>query len=578
MVEALGVYYGSWKDQDNDISNLWASLDNLSEIFKILSKTIEHPAGFDESMKDSVEKNVKHVYGFVEMLQHELEKVQGASKPEGRLALRRHVRRAIYPFKEETLSKMQRTVAAARQNLNLALQVLQVFVYLLTTTSTEYSKANLTQADLLSNRRQSGTGKWLLHHPDFLEWAKGNKEIIWCQGSPGVGKTVLAATVVEFLESDLPAKGIGLAFVYCDHKSKLAQTTEYFVGAIVRQLVERRQIIPENVHNLYKRHRGKGTNPTYSEYLHLLLSLAKDCSEVYIVIDALDECMDKNSQFIWNDLLTKLKDCVSNLRLLYTSRVIDDLTGILAKSSLIDVRASDADIVSYIQEQLQSKNTLLQFCQQDPTLQRKILENVVSKAEGIFLAARLNLESLASKTNLRAVKKALGRSPTTLDDNYDEAMERIKQQPTRILALRVLLWIVYAVRPLQLGELQHAVAVDELETDDHSVSEECLTPQTIVVNACAGLIKIDQESNIVRLVHMTAQEYFDRRGTKHFPDAHRDIGMACLKFLRLEVFSEGYCVTDGQYQCRLKGNALLKYAAQNFGNHIFRTTDDSYMT
>jgi hypothetical protein len=189
--------------------------------------------------------------------------------------------------------------------------------------------------------------------------------------------------VVEFLESDLPIQDIALAFIYCNHKAKLSQTIEYFVSAIVRQVVERRQVIPEDVRTLYTKHRGKDIRPTCTEYVNLLQSLAKECSEVYIVIDALDECIDKDGQLIWNDLLTKLKDTVSNLRLLYTSRHIDNPAEILAGSTLIDIRASEADIRTYVQGQLSSKDVLLQFCRQDLTLQNDILQAVVSKAEGM---------------------------------------------------------------------------------------------------------------------------------------------------------------------------------------------------
>jgi ankyrin repeat protein len=154
-------------------------------------------------------------------------------------------------------------------------------------------------------------------------------------------------------------------------------------------------------------------------------------------------------------------------------------------------------------------------------------------------------------------------------------MERIKQQPTQNIALRVLSWIVYAIRPLRLEEVQHAVAVDELEPDDVSISEESLTPQSIIVNACAGLIKIDKKSNIINLVHKTTQEYFDRRGTDYFPRAQWDIATTCLKYLSLEVFSDGYCQTDGLYKCRLKENALLGYAARSWGNHIHKAGEES---
>lgn len=189
--------------------------------------------------------------------------------------------------------------------------------------------------------------------------------------------------MVEFLEKDLHPQGIGFAFIYCDHKSNQSQDTRYFLAAIVRQIVERRQVIPDIIYTLYEDHCGKGTSPTTTEYLHSLQSLAKDYSEVYIVIDALDECIDKTGQLIWSDLLTKLKDSVPNLRLLYTSRDIDDVAGILSKSSVIDVRASDEDLETYIREQLRTQNTLLQFCKQDPTLESKVLRRVVEKADGM---------------------------------------------------------------------------------------------------------------------------------------------------------------------------------------------------
>lgn len=189
--------------------------------------------------------------------------------------------------------------------------------------------------------------------------------------------------MVEFLERDLPIRGVALAFVYCNHKEKLSQTIEYFVGAIVRQLVERKAIIPEYVRTLYGNHRGKGTNPTLAEYLELLQSLAKECSEVYIVIDALDECVEKNGQPIWSNLIKKLQASIVNLNLLYTSRDMEirDTAGIFRNSTVIPIRATETDIRTYAREQLQSNDDLLQFCQQDPSLQEDILQAIVSKAE-----------------------------------------------------------------------------------------------------------------------------------------------------------------------------------------------------
>jgi hypothetical protein len=130
ITQGLIKYYGSWKGQDIDIASICASLDSLSETLKILEKTIQPPARFNKDIKDNVEKNVNAISGAVQKLDDELRKVHDVESPKSgaRFAMRRHVRRAFYPFKEETLNKIQRLVAEARQNLDLALLVLQMYV------------------------------------------------------------------------------------------------------------------------------------------------------------------------------------------------------------------------------------------------------------------------------------------------------------------------------------------------------------------------------------------------------------------------------------------------------------------
>jgi hypothetical protein len=78
-----------------------------------------------------VEKNINTIYGTMRKLKDELGKVRDAEslKAGVRSAIRRHIRRGLYPFREETLNKIQRVVTKTYQNLNLALQILQIFVY-----------------------------------------------------------------------------------------------------------------------------------------------------------------------------------------------------------------------------------------------------------------------------------------------------------------------------------------------------------------------------------------------------------------------------------------------------------------
>lgn len=101
--------------------------------------------------------------------------------------------------------------------------------------------------------------------------------------------------MVDFLEKHLPLRLKGLAFVYCDRKSTLLQVTEYFLGMIVRQIVQRRQTVPDIVNAPYRKHQRRRKPLKLTEYMDLLQSLTKEYSEFYIVVDALDECVAKRA-------------------------------------------------------------------------------------------------------------------------------------------------------------------------------------------------------------------------------------------------------------------------------------------
>ena len=111
------------------------------------------------------------------------------------------------------------------------------------------------------------------------------------------------------------------------------------------------------------------------------------------------------------------------------------------------------------------------------------------------------MDSLATKNNRKDLRMALENLPDSVNDTYDEAMTRIHSQNTddRQLADKVLLWVAYTFRQLSIMELQHAVTVEESSTD---TDLEALTDQEILISVCAGLVVIDDESNVVRLVRM----------------------------------------------------------------------------
>jgi hypothetical protein len=112
------------------------------------------------------------------------------------------------------------------------------------------------------------------------------------------------------------------------------------------------------------------------------------------------------------------------------------------------------------------------------------------------------MDSLKSKSKRKEVRETLKRLPRELEGTYKEAMERIETQceDDRNLAKRVLSWIVYAFRPLSLQELRYALAtmpgMRQVEDDD-------LDDLDVLISVCAGLVTVDEESGIVRLVRVS---------------------------------------------------------------------------
>jgi hypothetical protein len=82
-----------------------------------------------------------------------------------------------------------------------------------------------------------------------------------------------------------------------------------------------------------------------------------------------------------------------------------------------------------------------------------------------------------------------------------------------------------------------------------------------VISVCTGLVTIDEESGIIRLVHYTTQEYFERVRLKWDPRAQEGIAVACLAYLSFDTFRSGSCASDEAFEQRLAENAFFDYSA-----------------
>ncbi|KAH7031050.1 uncharacterized protein B0I36DRAFT_349186 [Microdochium trichocladiopsis] len=410
------------------------------------------------------------------------------------------------------------------------------------------------QSDFI-NRRLAGTGQWLLDSSEYQNWIASAKESLFCPGIPGAGKTILASVVVNDLLERFPPDGsTAICYIYCNFRRTEEQKLDDLLGSLLRQLAQGQVPFPRSVMDLYERHKDRRTRPSIEEIRTTLHSVTASCSRVFVVVDALDECDVSNScrRTFVTDLLRLQTQ--SRVNLLATSRFIPEITEMFSQGTNKEIRATVDDIDCYLKGCMLS---LPRFVSTNIDLQEKIKEKIINSADGI------------GKRSPKAIRSALDGFATgsdAYDAAYTDAMNRIKGQlpEQEQLAFQALSWIACAKRPLKIVELLHALGT---EPGASAFDETNIPDIQDVLSNCCGLVTVDEQTGIVRLVHYTTQEYFEKTQNKWFPDGQTYLTEICVSYLSFGVFKAGRCLSDQDFENRLTTYQLYDYASNYWGAH-----------
>jgi hypothetical protein len=238
------------------------------------------------------------------------------------------------------------------------------------------------QSDFIE-RWQEGTGEWLLKSNEFQDWVNQNKEILFCPGIPGAGKTIITSIVVDHLlrmfQNDA---GVGIAYLYCNFRLQQEQRPKDLLTSLLTQLVQGQPSIPESVKSLYESHKGKKTFPSFDEVSLVLSSILTGYSKAFIIIDALDECKASDgdrAKFLSEIFKLQAKTSAS---LFVTSRFLSDIKEEFERreSILLDIRASDEDVRRYLDGH---RSQLPEFVSRSPGLKEEIETAIIKAADGM---------------------------------------------------------------------------------------------------------------------------------------------------------------------------------------------------
>lgn len=193
---------------------------------------------------------------------------------------------------------------------------------------------------------------------------------------------MMAAITINHLSETVQSDTIGVAYIYCNYKAQADQTATSLLAAILKQLMQAQSSIAEPVARLYDHHAKRRTKPSLEEVFTALQSVSANYSSVYVVVDALDECPDKDRAR--SQLLARLRSLQQNidLHLMVTSRFIPDIEVEFRSMPRLEVRVSDADVKHFVAGQM---DRLPKCVQRDDELQDLVQDKIVQAVDGMLV-------------------------------------------------------------------------------------------------------------------------------------------------------------------------------------------------
>ncbi|CAG8212742.1 unnamed protein product [Penicillium salamii] len=344
----------------------------------------------------------------------------------------------------------------------------------------------------LQKRRSGETGSWLLHTKQYEDWKHTPGNILWLPGVVGCGKSVLCSTVVQDIEEYCEASSSRImAYWFFQFDRDETHSVESLVRSFIRQLS--RPPLSSSLTKAWKTHHTKGSQPSWNSVLDIFHDVLSHTSgEVFLILDAMDECPDTPSSSERLSLLKLLLDIheryKDKVHIIATSRRETDIERKLEKFPVIDLEAKLAeDVETFVHASIADSS----LSDLKTEIKRSIVVELLRvKERRRFRWADLQIERLKQCRTDEAIKQALRTIPQTLEQTYQRILENAGAAD-KPLARGILMFLCFSPVPLDPKTIADAF---DLNRPSH-VIEIC---STSLVNEFEGK---------VRLAHFSVREF-----------------------------------------------------------------------
>jgi hypothetical protein len=368
-----------------------------------------------------------------------------------------------------------------------------------------------------------GLIKWVVQDEQYARWQNDeNVSLLWINGGPGKGKTMMAISIIEQLEGrpfGFHQQRPVVAYFFCQKSDSKLSTIKGIIKGLIGSLLEQESELYETLGSRWnqKEKRFKEDLTTWQALWNVLVKMLDKCKNprVYVVIDALDECHEQDKCQAANKcedldecehtnmamILRKivLVGLSSRVKWLVTSRLFHNARRELLTSSdqvMINLDKDSKHVAEAVKGYVAAKVFELQHrYRYDPDLRRKLEAELVSKAGDTYLwvsSVCARLRGVKCDDVLTVVKDTPPRLTTLYGQSFDELREGKSTVVEK--AMRLLKAMLTVYRPLTGEEIERA-------TDLHLNHAEL----DQLVDRCAPFVT--RRGDSIVFVHQSARDY-----------------------------------------------------------------------
>ena len=394
--------------------------------------------------------------------------------------------------------------------------------------------------------------RWVLESHEFKAW-KRDKGPLWVRGDPGKGKTMLLCGIIDELQEIS-------AYFFCQATNEAINTgTAVLRGLIYVLADENPALIP-----LISKRLNKSNNIFDTNSWYMLSQILEDMitQDTYIIIDALDECIESRQELLRFIILNRDK-----ATWVVSSRNWPEIEDVLRRAPFLSLETNTASVSQAIEHYIQFKaNELADAKDFHKDTKDIVLAYLQQHANGTFLWVALVCANLA-KVRQRHVKTTMQQFPSDLNAVYHRMWQMVEDNDDAEILQRILAICTLAVWPLALNELK---TILELPEDSTTFLKE-------VIQDYGSFLSINK-ADVIEFVHQSAKEYVDKRNCVAPKPLHKEIfscSMAALfRVLRRDIYKLENPATSivklQQSELRSDPLADVQYACIYWAHHLVK--------